>query len=63
MKTNTKQQLFEYIEKNEIAGPTQLASYLEISTQMVHRHLKALLSEGLIRKSGVPPKVVYRLDR
>lgn len=60
MKTNTKQQLFDYIKKIGGAGPSKIASHLKISPQMVHRHLRALVAEGLVKKQGVPPKVIYQ---
>jgi len=61
MKTNTSQQLIDFIKENGGASPAQIAAYLKISLQMVHRHLKVLLQEGRIQKSGSPPRVLYRL--
>lgn len=59
MKTDTKRQLYEFIRQKGPVGPSRIASYLQISVRMVHRHLKALLSAGLIKKKGLPPKVLY----
>lgn len=60
MKTDTKTRLFEYIRSSGPVGPTDIANYLEISTQMAHRHLNALVKEGKIIKEGKSPMVVYQ---
>lgn len=62
MKTTTKAKILDFIEKNGKTRPTELASSFELSSQMVHRHLKALQNEGFIRKLGVAPLVFYELQ-
>ncbi len=59
MKTDTKQQLLDFIANSEGVSPAELAKALHISPQMVHRHLKALVAEGAIKKLGQPPQVRY----
>lgn len=59
MKTDTKAHLLAFLQNEGPSRPSVLASSLDISLQMVHRHLKTLLSEGKIRKQGSPPKVLY----
>ena len=59
MNESTKQQLLELIREKGPIGPTKLANRLQISSQMVHRHLKALLGAEEIQKIGAPPKVFY----
>lgn len=61
MKTDTKQQLLDYLKENTGVSPAKIAAHLAISPQMAHRHLKALLEAGLIKKLGAPPRVIYQL--
>ena len=61
MHTDTKSQLAALLAEKGPIGPTELAQSLQISTQMVHRHLKALLVAGKIEKIGAPPKVLYKV--
>lgn len=59
MKTDTSNRLLEHLKINGPSGPSQLASLLNISPQMVHRHIKSLLHKNKIFKEGASPKVVY----
>ena len=59
MKTATKSQVLKLLQEQGPAGPSAIALSLQISPQMVHRHLKSLLTSGDIKKQGVPPKVLY----
>lgn len=61
MKTDTSQQLIDFIEDRGAVTPAQIATHLHISLQMVHRHLKAQLEAGRLQKTGAPPRVLYRL--
>jgi hypothetical protein len=54
-----KSQILKLIKEQGPSGPSVIASALQISAQMVHRHLKSLLMAGDIRKQGAPPKVLY----
>src|SRR3989338_352986 len=61
MKTETKRKLVEIIKKNESIRPFDLARLLKISPQAVHRHLRNLVSEGILESKGSPPSTQYRI--
>jgi len=61
VKTKTKFQILEIINKKESVRPVELVNLLKISPQAVHRHLKALVSEGAIEPRGQPPFTQYTL--
>nr|MDQ2993744.1 winged helix-turn-helix domain-containing protein [Pseudomonadota bacterium] len=54
-----KNQLLDLLRQKGPVGPSAIASTLQISPQMVHRHLKNLLKSGEVRKQGMSPKVLY----
>ena len=51
------------LHENRRASAQTLSRKLGISRQSVHKYLKALLSEGLITKTGQPPKVTYMASK
>ena len=57
----TVQKILKLLEKGAMR-PNDLANKLGISRQALHRHLKALLKEEQIQKSGLGPHVVYTLS-
>jgi hypothetical protein len=59
MKTETKNLILKLLQEQGPSGPSAIATALQISLQMVHRHLKSLLMSGDIRRQGAPPKVLY----
>lgn len=59
MKTETKNKLVEIINKNGPMRPFDLAHLLKISPQAVHRHLRFLVSEGILEQRGKPPLTHY----
>lgn len=59
MKTKTNEKIINILKNQGAMGPSAIASELEISTQMVHRHLKKLVEAGKIKKQGTPPTVLY----
>lgn len=59
MKTQTKDHILRLLREQGPTGPTAISSLLNISPQMVHKHLKSLIQSGDIKKQGTPPKVVY----
>lgn len=59
MKTETKAQIIDFIKKRSKASPHDLVEHLEVSSQAVHRHLKALIESGRLKKLGTPPHVFY----
>lgn len=63
MKGEKKKQLLEYIKKNEVARPAELAKELKISPQALHRHLSSLVATEQIQKKGTAPLVFYELKK
>jgi hypothetical protein len=59
MKTKTKSQLVDFISVNGEARPAELANKFGLSPQIIHRHLKALINEGIIESKGSPPFTQY----
>lgn len=58
---NTKSKIIEIIKKNGKARPHDLIQQLEITSAAVHRHLKRLIEQGILKKLGKPPHVYYQL--
>lgn len=61
MKTETKSQIIEFIKKNKSSRPHDIVNFLQITPSAVHRHLKKLVLDGIIKKNGTPPHVYYAL--
>jgi hypothetical protein len=61
MKTNTRQKIFEYIEKTGQVSPKQVIEYINLGAPAVFRQLKKLQELGQITKTGKPPVVFYHL--
>lgn len=61
MKTNTKNQIIEFIKKNGQSSPSELQKHLQITPQALHRHLKKLVDETHLKRVGTPPRVFYLL--
>lgn len=55
----SQQNILSILHENKAASAHTIARKLGISRQAVHRHLKSMLSKGLIIKEGDPPKVRY----
>ncbi len=62
MVTDTKLQVINIIGKNGTSRPADLTLRLGISPQALHRHLLALVRDGLIKKVGSPPQTRYQLE-
>jgi DeoR family suf operon transcriptional repressor len=65
---STKQDILQYLLKQNQATAQELAEILEISPQAIRRHLKDLEAEGLIEHQQVQagmgrPQYVYKLSR
>lgn len=58
--TNSK--IIEYIRSKREVTAAELADYLGISRQAVHRQLNKLLKDHIVYKIGRPPKVFYLLS-
>jgi hypothetical protein len=56
-----REKILDLIKRHKTSKAAELARELGISTQAVHRHLKALVATGVIMKSGTPPHVRYAL--
>lgn len=56
---NMRDQIYSYISKHQNSRAFDLANQFKLSRAMVHRHLKRLVSEGKLIKSGTPPMVTY----
>jgi anti-sigma regulatory factor (Ser/Thr protein kinase) len=59
MKTIDK--IFKYIMDNQSANGTEIANHLAITRQAVNKHLKVLVENGDIRKTGNTKAAVYFL--
>lgn len=57
----TKTKILEIINKNGATRPFDLVRLLKISPQAMHRHLKVLVSEGIIEPRGKPPSTHYMM--
>lgn len=61
MKTNTKQRIFDYIQKNGQVTPKQIIEHIGFGAPAIFRQLKQLQELKQISKTGKPPKVFYHL--
>jgi hypothetical protein len=61
MKTQTKNKIIEIVRKNRRARPHELAKQLNLSSQAIHRHLKALVENSILEPRGKPPFTAYAL--
>lgn len=61
MRTHTRAHIIRLIKERTRLRPVELASALKISPQALHRHLKALVSQGLLEPQGKPPLTSYAL--
>src|SRR3989338_5063337 len=61
MRTETKTQILEIIKKSGPTRPLDLVRLLKISPQAMHRHLRVLVSKGILEPRGKPPSTHYRM--
>ncbi len=59
---NNQEKIIKYLTRNQ-ASVNNIAEYLGISRQAVHRTLNKLVADEKIKKSGQPPKVFYSVPR
>lgn len=57
---NNVDKIIDYLSRNQ-ASVNEIAEYLSISRQALHRILNKLMADGTIVKIGSPPKVYYSL--
>jgi phosphoribosylpyrophosphate synthetase len=55
----TKLKIIDFIKSKEQSTADDIASFFDISRQIVHRHLTDLVKKNIIYKIGKPPKVFY----
>ncbi|NDC22943.1 MAG: winged helix-turn-helix transcriptional regulator [Proteobacteria bacterium] len=60
MNSESKQQIIEIINKKGKVSVHFLSEKLKLSPQMVHRHLKDLIQQGLVSRLGSAPKTEYQ---
>ncbi|MBL7159903.1 hypothetical protein ISS85_05480 [Candidatus Microgenomates bacterium] len=60
-KITSKDRILSYIRENKKARVEDLRGYLDVSRQLIHRHLSKLLKNNFIIKSGKPPLVFYEI--
>ena len=59
MKTETQARIIRLIRSREGLRPMELAQEIGISPQALHRHLKSLVSAGMLEPRGRAPKTKY----
>jgi DeoR/GlpR family transcriptional regulator of sugar metabolism len=59
MKTSTCDNIQNYIKVHKKTTVKKLVDHFEITSQVIHRHLKKLLETNKISKIGSPPKSYY----
>ncbi|NBT57853.1 winged helix-turn-helix transcriptional regulator, partial [bacterium] len=60
MKSDSKQQIVDILNKKGKLSVHYLSEKLKLSPQMVHRHLKDLIQQGLVSRLGSAPKTEYQ---
>lgn len=61
MITDTRERIIEYITNNGQARVHDLVRFLNVSSVAVHKHLRQLVADGLLQRTGKPPIVFYIL--
>ncbi len=56
-----KEKILQLLRKYESISVKQITDMLDVSSQYVHRVLKELLADGVVKKLGTPPKTFYQL--
>lgn len=56
-----KDEILQYIRVNSEVSGRELCDHLALSRQALHQHMKVLISEGMVLKSGGTKGVRYRL--
>ena len=56
---SSKDLIFSFIKKAQQTTPKEIQMALNISQVTLFKHLKTLISDGKITKTGTPPKVYY----
>src|SRR5258706_9152329 len=61
MKTQTRSQILKIIEKKGKVRPSELRGFLNMSAQIIHRHLRNLVKQGMVEARGSTPFTQYAL--
>jgi len=61
MKTKTRLNIVKFIKEKRQARPVELVQALNISHQAIHRHLKILITDGILESRERPPSTYYVL--
>jgi len=59
----TIEQILQIIKNSTRISARQIVKKTGLSRQIIHRHLKKLYEENLIKKQGAPPRVFYFLKK
>lgn len=63
MKTQTREKIIAFVEQQISATPKSITEHLRLVPTAVHRHLVKLVRDGVLQKTGAPPKVFYSIAR
>jgi anti-anti-sigma regulatory factor len=63
MRTQTRDQIIDFVGQNERITPKSIIEHFGLTPPAVFKHLSRLVSEGILKKQGKPPKVFYSLVR
>lgn len=59
MKTNTREALYSFISEHNPVSIQDIKERFDLSSQMIHRHVKILFEDNRIYKVGKAPRVFY----
>ncbi|MDO8617798.1 MAG: winged helix-turn-helix domain-containing protein [Candidatus Uhrbacteria bacterium] len=63
MKTRTKDNIIDFVSQQNQTTAKLIIEYTGLTPPAVFRHLSKLISEGILKKQGIPPKVFYSVVR
>ena len=59
---NTKEKIIKYLKTHQRATGSELCSYLGVSRQALNKHLKELIGNAVVTKTGTTRNAVYGYD-
>jgi len=63
MKESSYEKIIKYLEEHESATAKELGDFLGITKQALFRHLKKMIGNKELTKTGTPPKVFYSINK
>jgi len=63
MKNHTREKIVDFVAKNERTTAKSIIEHIGLTPPGVFKHLSSLISSGILRKQGKPPKVFYSVVR